>query len=464
MPTKKYRVETDKGAYIVEVGDDTPAGPIPHAMGEITEDPSQDRTPTNGWLGKLAQSIEDATYNSLNGTNKDDGHEGKYDKALSLVNFLIPSAMGVGAPIGKSLGKLSLRSIGDKLTTGGNAIEDLNVLKPAQIPGKVMKWAGGKLNPESPATGAVMDTFKDIPAPVGRQVPSIPPKQRVSVPQGPDIPAPLRNGPDAPTRGLNTPPLRGPGPVQQGPDIPAPERGRLNTPPLRGTEPVPAGPDIAAPVRGRMNEPPLRGQVPPTQGPDIPIPDRGRFNEPPQRVTGIDSSNTTTPPALRKWNEKPSLDEVLQQALQEAAAPEKPSLVSGAPEPTTAAGGPHTGKVRKGQGKGFDSGNPSTRPMDSPLDPTNPNAGEPAPWESDWATKMPGETTPPPAPKPDTSGGAFGSTENPEWHSGAEPGSKAARQAQSSHQYEQEMDAGYRRHTATDAEMLRELLRQLGQE
>lgn len=40
----------------------------------------------------------------------------------------------------------------------------------------------------------------------------------------------------------------------------------------------------------------------------------------------------------------------------------------------------------------------------------------------------------------------FHSTEPADWHSGAEPGSIEAQQAQSLHRYEREMDAGYKRH------------------
>lgn len=400
MPIKKYRVETDKGAYMVEVDEPTPASPIPHASyGDITEDPSQDP----GKSGKLVE-LKNMMQQTVHPQSLGD-----------LLPMLIPEIPNVPA---------LFRSIKGM---GGAAMEGAaNAPTIRSMPRLALKAMNDRANRFIPQSGPVGAEVANAAAVGGKVAPTMGPMETVPVKLGGAEGIPMENG----GRSI------GPSPNPATKPIPRP----LDAP---GVPSVPPKQKVSAP-----------------QGADIPIPDRGRFNEPPQRATGIDSSNTTTPPALRKWNEKPSLDEVLQQALQEVAAPEKPSLVSGAPEPTTAAGGPHTGKVRKGQGKGFDSGNPSTRPMDSPLDPTNPNAGEPAPWDPEWATKMPGETTPPPTPKPDTSGGAFGSTENPEWHSGKENDWAS----KSSHNYEGQMDAGYKRRTEEERAMFQELLRQLGQE
>lgn len=371
--------------------------------GNITENPAND--PENSFTGKLVRVMQQAAHPQT---------------ISDMAPYLLPSSIGLAT---SGLTKIGLQRIksaiqtmrenaGSNLQTIGKAAEDFNVMKPAQIPGKMATWLGNKLSPPEAAPNPAFEKLGLDPNATGNVLDTYPSRH-----------APARGG-------FNTPP-----PVSQ-------PKPRVDP---SVYESLGISPDATGNVMDSL--------------PDTPA-TRARVSEPPPRRGGIDTSNTTVPPKLVK--SPPTLDDVLEQALQDARQPEKPSVVSGPPEPTTAAGGTHTGKVRKGQGKGFDSGNPSTRPAppdDVPaLDYTNPDAGEPAPWKPEWAG--PQET---PA-KPEAEG-PFSSTENPEWHSGAEPGSPEARQAQSSHKFEQEMDAGYKRRvegTQIDPELLQELLRQLG--
>lgn len=144
----------------------------------------------------------------------------------------------------------------------------------------------------------------------------------------------------------------------------------------------------------------------------------------------------------------PTVEDELLKALEAAKAPESPEVTTGSPDVETAGEGAlkQSGKFGKsgnlGQARGYTSGNPATPALeeaapahDAVLEnaaPVPEAAGEPAPWDPSWA----GSEEP---------SSPFHDTENPEWHSGAEPGSPEARQAQSSHQYEREMDEGYRR-------------------
>lgn len=391
MATKKYRVDTDKGSFIVEVEEPT-AQSIEPMLGRKPE--SFDDTPTSAkepetWGGGFIKGLKD--YGSEQLSSMRDrlgpglGRLAAPTNLSDIVGLALPSTLGglrTAAPAAKAAIQEGTPILGQALEGVGDAAKSFKVTQPLKPLGSALRWIGGKM--QQPSNAEAISDFHGGPKPA---------------PVGPGKVTVMESKPDLIDRYKETPPNvaeelgltpkapnlepdfgssnphpdpRGGGPIASGQEMPT----RFNDLPLE--EQMGSLPDSGPMPEGRPSSPPPRGEEPPSQP----------FNEKPlyQQMEEMDEAGLPTPdprgggpiasgrevvrrsPADVRMAPKPST--TLEEELTSSLSQREPELAgTTAPEPTITDGGPfkQSGKFSKseslGQPGGYSSGRPSTTPQ-----------------------------------------------------------------------------------------------------
>lgn len=330
MPTQKYKVETDKGAFIVEVEapeepyvpTKVPLGPQPgpQTEGQLTNRPTL--------MMRLIDSLKGSAHPQSLG---------------DILPLLVPAGAEAAVSGAKTLASTAKSAISESPTLRG-------------VPGRMMKKLWDAPIVERPIAPHILRARNAIDNPLSTT--GMTNEELFALPQRVDPNIPPHFGAD---------PASWRKAAQEVADRTDPEAWR------RTARPEPFQPlDIP-----EGNPEAWRANINPTS---IVETSGGR----PLTRPGM-------PPRLA--GKAPTVEDELVKALEGSRAPESPTTVSGTPETTITPGGAtrQSGKFGKsdslGQAGGYSSGRPAVTGAQQPV----PEVAQPSPWDPSWATETPGE-------------------------------------------------------------------------